>query len=73
MAFTTPIELTIAATLSPPIDSHALPEHSRNNKDIRDKCVFSEYSIEYRSKFVTKNQQNETAESTGILIYEINH
>jgi hypothetical protein len=50
MASTTPIELTLAATLSSPIDSHALPEYSRNIKDIRKKCPFSGNSIEYFSK-----------------------
>jgi len=50
MASTTPIELTIAATLSPPVDSHALPEHLRNIKDIRKKCPFSGNSIEYFSR-----------------------
>jgi hypothetical protein len=50
MASAAPIELTKAPTLSPPIDSHALPEHSRNIKDIRKKCPFSGNSIEYFSK-----------------------
>jgi len=63
-------DLTKAPTLTPPIDSHALSEHSRNN---REKCDLSGNSIECRSKFVTNNQQNETVESTGAIIYEINH
>jgi len=69
MAFTTPIKLSKAPTCSPPIESHALQEHSRN---IRDKCVLSGNSIAFRPKDFSNNLQNESVKSTGVLIYEIN-
>jgi len=50
MASATLKDLAKAPSLSFPVHSHALPEHSRNIKDIRDKCVLAGYCIEYFSK-----------------------
>ena len=50
MASAIPIEFTKASTLSLPIDSPSLPEHSRNIKDIRDKYLLSGNGIEHFSK-----------------------